>query len=529
MKTTKVMVSEKKIEKYDGDLLVFCLAEAKEGPIACNPFIREPVSRAQEYGDFSGKLNETLVFYPDQVLAEEGLSAKRVLIIGIGKPAANDATDPKHPVDLGAMDDDLRESFRQVGGTIAKTCAEVKAKKIMIVLPEVVDKDLVDCAECITEGVLLGDYRFLKYKTKKREDNGDELKYTGLSEVRCFSASGALPVVRKAVKQGVVAAQATCAARDMANEPGNGWKASDFAAYAEELSQRYGMTYTFFDKAKLQEMKMGGILAVNQGSKEAPGLVILEYRPKKKAQTILLVGKGITFDSGGICVKPAAGMEDMKYDMCGGAAVLATMQAVGQEKPGVGVIAIIPTTDNLSGSNAVKPGDIIRHYDGTTSEIINTDAEGRMILADALAYGIETYQPDCVVDVATLTGAVIMGLGHHCSGVMSNHDALVRHLEAAGQLAGEPLWRLPLGKPYRKQIESKVADIKNTGGKSAGTITAGAYLEHFVGDTPWAHLDIAGTAWDFTDKSYIPKGPSGIGVRTFLTLIRHWRKGQLDI
>ena len=527
MKTTKVMVSEKKIEKYDGDLLVFCLAEAKEGLIVCNPLIQEPVSRAQEYGDFSGKLNETLLFYPDQTPADEGLFAKRVLVIGMGKPVSDDVAGQNRAADMDAMDGDLRESFRQVGGTIAATCAAVKAKKIMIVLPEVADEDGADCAECITEGVLLGDYRFLKYKTKEKEDNGDALKYSGLSEVKCFSTSGSLPVIRKAVKQGFVAAQAACEARDMANEPGNGWKASDFAAYAEELSKRYGLTYTFFDKAALREMKMGGILAVNQGSKEAPGLVILEYRPKKKAETILLVGKGITFDSGGICVKPAAGMQDMKYDMCGGAAVLATMQAVGQEKPGVGVIAIIPTTDNLSGSNAVKPGDIIRHYDGTTSEIINTDAEGRMILADALAYGIETYQPDCVVDIATLTGAVIMGLGHHFSGVMSNHDALVRHLEAAGQRAGEPLWRLPLGKPYRKQIESKVADIKNTGGKSAGTITAGAYLEHFVGDTPWAHIDIAGTAWDFTDKSYIPKGPSGMGVRTFLALIRHWRKGDL--
>ena len=213
--------------------------------------------------------------------------------------------------------------------------------------------------------------------------------------------------------------------------------------------------------------------------------------------------------------------------MCGGAAVLATMQAVGEEKPSVGVVAIIPATDNMSGSSAVRPGDIIRHFNGVTSEIVNTDAEGRMILADALAYGIKTFTPDCVVDIATLTGAVVVGLGHHYSGLMSNNDELTDRLICAGKDAGEPLWRLPLTKEYKKQIESKVADIKNVGGRWGGTITASAYLSNFVDKTPWAHLDIAGTAWDFTEKSYIPKGPSGIGVRTFLNLIRDWKKGGL--
>jgi len=207
--------------------------------------------------------------------------------------------------------------------------------------------------------------------------------------------------------------------------------------------------------------------------------------------------------------------------------VLAAMEAVGREKPKLGVVAIIPTTDNMAGGGAVKPGDIIRHYDGTSSEIVNTDAEGRMILADALAYGIDTFKPTCVLDIATLTGAAIMGLGHHYSCVLSNNDALVQRLEDAGKRTGEPMWRLPLGKEYSKQIESKVADIKNIGGKSAGTITAAAYLEHFVEKTPWAHLDIAGTAWNFTEKSYIPKGPSGMGVRTFIDLIRNWEKGAV--
>ena len=191
-----------------------------------------------------------------------------------------------------------------------------------------------------------------------------------------------------------------------------------------------------------------------------------------------------------------------------------------------GVIAIVPSTDNMAGGAALKPGDIITHYNGLTSEIVNTDAEGRLILADALAYGLEKFKPDCVIDLATLTGAAIVGLGHHRTALLGNNDELVARLLAAGDRSGEPLWRLPLGKEYTKQIESLVADMKNTGGKSAGTITAAAYLEKFVGDTPWVHLDIAGTAWEFTEKSYVPKGPSGIGVRTLLELVRKWKKEE---
>jgi leucyl aminopeptidase len=265
----------------------------------------------------------------------------------------------------------------------------------------------------------------------------------------------------------------------------------------------------------------------NQGSAVEPKLIILEHAPKHYSKTILLVGKGITFDSGGVSLKPAAGMEDMKYDMCGGAAVLSAMQAVAVDKPKVRVVALVPATDNMSGSSAIKPGDIITHYNGITSEVVNTDAEGRLILADALAYGIKQYKPDCAVDLATLTGAVIVGLGHHRTGLMSNNDALAEALTEAGEDAGEKLWRLPLDSEYSKQIESDVADIKNIGGKGGGAITAAAYLQKFVGETPWAHLDIAGTAWNFTKKSYIPKGPSGIGVRTLLRFIDGWAKLKL--
>ena len=445
---------------------------------------------------------------------EKKTGAKRILVLGLG--------DIKKEKDRCTALDRLREA----GGKLAKACEKVKAKDMVIRLPEIktLSPGLTEMAlavEALCEGVILGDYRFVKYKetTKKKDD------YPGLLALR-FVCSESLTAVRQGVLRGRNAAFAACAARDMANEPGNGWTSADFATWAKVLAKESGLTYRCIEKKEMETLGMGGILAVNQGSATPPRMVILEYRPEGAVDTVLLVGKGLTFDSGGISIKPAAKMEDMKYDMCGGAAVLSAMQVVAEEKPDVAVVAIVPATDNMSGANAVHPGDIIRHFNGVTSEVINTDAEGRLILADALAYGIKTYSPCCVIDTATLTGAVILGLGHHFTGLVSNSDALCARLTEAGCLAGEPLWRLPLNKHYEKQIESKVADIKNTGGRPGGTITAAAYLSKFVGDTPWAHLDIAGTAWDFTEKAYIPKGPSGTAARTFINLIRNWKPGK---
>lgn len=510
MKSTRLMVVQKDILEFKGDLLVFCALKRENSAPWCDEEIMPMVTHAHELGDFSGKTEETLFFYPEQSKISPAFSARRVLILGLGE-------------EKEVMDDKAaRDAFRRVGGVVAKIAEKTKSTSVMVRLPALAICPPEDMGECLAEGIVLGDYRFNRYK----KDKPEEKAFSGLQDIRFFTEQSP-EVIRKGVKKGGIAARAACSARNMANEPGNGWTASDFATYAGKLAEQFMFKISVLNRVDMEQLGMGGILAVNQGSIEPAKMVILEYRPSGKCDTLLLVGKGITFDSGGICLKQAQGMEDMKYDMCGGAAVLAAMEAVGREKPKLGVVAIIPTTDNMAGGGAVKPGDIIRHYDGTTSEIINTDAEGRMILADALAYGIKTYAPTCVVDIATLTGAAIVGLGHHYSCLLSNNDALVQRLEAAGNRAGEPMWRLPLGKEYSKQIESKVADIKNVGGKSAGTITAAAYLEHFVGKTPWAHLDIAGTAWNFTEKSYIPKGPSGMGVRTFIDLIRNWEKGAV--
>lgn len=510
MKTTRVTTTDKPVDTFETDLLVYLVTQIKDKAPLCDKAVMAQVKKAFELGDFKGEEGEQLFYYPAAPGKKKQPTAKRILILGMGKIETEN--------DEAMVCDTLREA----GGHLAKACERTQAREIIICLPTLGTLTPEKTAECITEGALLGDYRFTKYKqvTRKKTD------YTGIAAIK-FACTTAVKSVRKGVAQGRISALAACAARDMAHEPGNGWTSAEFAAFAKALAKTHGLTYRCIEKKEMEKLGMGGILAVNQGSAIPPRLVILEYQPEKKSETLLLVGKGVTFDSGGISLKPGAGMEEMKYDMCGGAAVLAAMQAVGEEKPAIGVVAIIPATDNMPSGSAVRPGDIIHHFNQVTAEIVNTDAEGRMILADALAYGIKTYKPDGVVDVATLTGAVIIGLGHHFSGLISNNDNLALSLETAGRLSGEPLWRLPLNKHYKKQIESKVADIKNIGGKAGGSITAAAYLSNFVGKTPWAHLDIAGTAWNFTEKSYIPKGPSGIGVRTFLTLIRNWETGKL--
>jgi leucyl aminopeptidase len=515
MKTTKIVISKKKVEEYSGEFLTAFVAQDADGGLIGDQLLEPMLKSLKDFKEFTGKKEEFLVLYPALGQGQEVLQCKRLLLIGLG--AVAELSDPNEKFEL----------LRTAGGIVAGQCKRSKIAAIGVNIPELEGFDAATFAEHITEGILLGAYQFLKYK------KSDDDAYQGLKKIEYFS-SVSRSQIRKGVDRGSNSALAACAARNMANEPGNGWTPQHFANYADKVAGELSLTCTILEKKHMAKLGMGGIIAVNKGSEELPKLVILEYTPDKKAKneaktdTVLLVGKGLTFDSGGVSLKPAQGMMDMKYDMCGGAAVLAAMEAIAREEPAVKVVAIIPSTDNMAGGGAVKPGDIITHYGGITSEIENTDAEGRLILADAIAYGIEKFQPDCVIDVATLTGAVILALGHHYTGLLSNSDKLTAQLIHAGNVCGEPLWRLPLGKEYAKQIESKVADTKNTGGRPAGCITAAEYLHQFVDKTPWAHLDIAGTAWDFTEKSYIPKGPSGVGVRTLIELIRRWEDGVLN-
>lgn len=280
------------------------------------------------------------------------------------------------------------------------------------------------------------------------------------------------------------------------------------------------MDITVFDRARLEEEGFGGILGVAAGSEEEPRFIVLEYRGAgDDVKPLALVGKGVTFDSGGISIKPAQKMEEMKYDMSGAAAVLGAMQAVARLRPRVNVVALVPTTENLLSGKATKPGDVLRMYSGKTVEVINTDAEGRLILADALAYA-QRYEPRAMIDAATLTGSVVIALGHEAIGLMGNDGDLMDEVRAVGERTGERCWPLPLWDEYRKQLDSDVADVKNVGGRPAGSITAGWFLKEFVGDVPWVHLDIAGTAYRDEPASYLRKGPTGIPTRLFIEWVR---------
>ncbi|MEJ2688353.1 MAG: leucyl aminopeptidase [Deltaproteobacteria bacterium] len=447
-------------------------------------------------GDFKGKEQEAIVLFD---MPKAGDKAGRILYLGRGTQKGG------------------RELYRKLGGIIAKSTSQHKAARVEIVLPS--DTDQQEAAECLCEGIILGSYLFGKYRAV---EDPDELPQP-IS--RCWFVSDSGAGLNKAIERGCNSAHSCTIARDLANEPGNKLSPSLFARQAADLARNHGLHSKILKLKDLQRLGMGGLLGVGQGSIDPPHLIIQQYIVHRDAPTVMLVGKGLTFDSGGISLKPSAGMENMKYDMCGGGAVLGAMAAIGREKPAnCNVAALVPVAENLPGSSALKPGDIVTIYGGKTVEVVNTDAEGRLVLADALAYGVEQFKPKAVVDVATLTGAMVVALGHHITGLFSNDRRLARKIEQAGKITGEPLWRMPLGEEYRKQLKSEIADLSNVSkGRDGGSITAAAFLQEFVKKTAWAHLDIAGTAWNFTEKSYIPKGPSGIAARTLLELIRSWK------
>ncbi len=447
-------------------------------------------------GDFKAKEEESIVLFDSE---KPGDTPLRILYLGLGTSKEGG------------------ELFRKLGGVIAKSASRHKAARLEIVLPSNIDQQ--KAAECLCEGLILGSYQFTKYRAPEEGEKPHRISRC------CLVAADRAGLMKRAIERGSASADSCIIARDLANEPGNKLSPSLFARKAVTLAGENGLHSKVLNLKDLQRLRMGGLLGVGQGSIESPHLIIQHYTVRQEAPTVMLVGKGLTFDSGGISLKPGAGMEDMKYDMCGGAAVLGAMAAISREKPtGCNVVGLVPVAENLPGQSALKPGDVVTIYGGKTVEVINTDAEGRLVLADALAYGIEQFKPVAVVDVATLTGAMVIALGHHYTGLFSNDRRLARKIELAGDTAGEPVWRMPLGEEYRKQLKSEIADLRNVSkGRDGGSITAAAFLQEFVGETPWAHLDIAGTAWNFTEKSYIPNGPSGISARTLLEMIRNWK------
>ncbi|MEC9486315.1 MAG: leucyl aminopeptidase [Prosthecochloris sp.] len=463
--------------------------------------------------DFRADAGETLMLYAPQAK----IKASRVLLLGLGE---------------GASADD----FRKAGAALARQAAAVKVARAGIDASAITDWSAVSglpvdrIAEVFAASVVNGFYRFDRLKSGKgrtKESAGGQKDTTPcISELVLRVNAGAVNDAGRGANDGLVVASCQGLARDLVNLPGNLLNALDIGRYAMESAESYGYQARVFDKSEIERLGMGGLLAVNKGSKEPPTFSVLEHDPGKKAErTILLVGKGVTFDSGGISIKPSSGMDEMKSDMAGAAAVLATVEAAARLSLPFRVIGLIPATDNMPGGAAQKPGDVITTYSGITVEVGNTDAEGRLILVDALSWGIEEYRPDTVIDLATLTGACIVALGHGVAGMFSNDDMLAASLFDAGQQSGEKVWRLPLWDEYDEMIKSGVADVHNTGGRGAGTITAAKFLQRFIDGHPqWAHLDIAGPSFAAKASPGKLQGGTGFGVSLLLDYLRSLQK-----
>lgn len=398
--------------------------------------------------------------------------------------------------------------IRRFAGCAVRYARGLKSDSVGIALPKVPKLHPTDAAGAIAEAAILANYQCTKFKSKKEEDKDDSFE---VKEATIFSAEDSTDFVRKAS----ILAYSQNFVRDINENPANIATPSMLAQTARDLAKENKLTATVFEKEDLKKMKMNAILAVNQGSVLPPVLVILEYNKEKKNLPLYaVVGKGITFDSGGISLKPAKGMQEMKYDKTGAVTVMGIIKAASELQLPVRLIAAFAATENMPGGSAQKPGDIITAYSGKTIEVLNTDAEGRLILADAVAYVAER-KPDALISIATLTGAVVIALGRHRMGLVGNDDGVMRTLEEAGERTFERVWRLPYDKEYREMNKGEFADIKNIGSETgdAGTVTAASFIGEFVGDCKWAHLDIAAVDAIVDKHGYLEKGASGIGVR----------------
>jgi leucyl aminopeptidase len=442
-------------------------------------------------GEFKGGLGEILIIHTMGKLA-----AKRVLVIGLGQQAKADV-----------------QSIQRASAIAARRLQETGARTIALAIDlENARASTEQSVQAQIEGALLGVYTFRAYQTAEKEQRGITHIQVLIDESYKAQAEG---VINKAK----ILAEATNTARDLINEPPNVLTPTELAQRAVAMAKQTGLAYEVFDRAKIAELGMGGLIGVSQGSAQPPHFIVLQYRgAPENPQTIGLVGKGITFDTGGISIKPAENMDEMKGDMGGAAAVFGAMQAIASLKPHINVTGLIPTCENMPSGTAYRPGDILRILNGKTIEILNTDAEGRLILADALSYAVKQGLSP-IIDLATLTGGIVVALGSVMTGLFSNNESLTNEIIKAGRRAGEKYWPMPLDDEYQEMIKSDIADIKQTGGRWASSVTAAKMLEHFVADTQWAHLDIAGTSAVESKKPYQEKGGTGVGVRTLTELI----------
>jgi leucyl aminopeptidase len=453
------------------------------------------VSGLMKLGDFEGKEKTSVMLY-----TSGKINAVRVLLVGLGKAEKIDA----HALWQAAM-------------TAASKAIDANVAKLGVCLHEQVKGiKFLDIAQAITEGLYFGVYRYDEYLSKDDKKKKPEAIEISIIDSSAVFIAGA----KKGIVPGSILGQSRNIARTLANRPANVVTPQKLAEEARKMARQSHLRCTVFNDRQLAAKKMGGILAVGQGSANKPRLIVLEYRPAKASKnvpTIGLVGKAITFDSGGISIKPGEGMQDMKFDKSGGIAVLGAMQAIARLKPKVRVIGLIPSAENMPSGFAYRPGDIVTTYSGKTVEIQNTDAEGRMILCDAIAYA-EELGCQTIVDVATLTGACVVALGQKRAGVMGNDEKLVERLKEASKITGERIWHLPCDDEFVEAMKSKVADLKNTGGRWGGACTAAAFLSQFVKKAKWAHLDIAGVGVWGADESSAP-GSIGFGVRLLTAFV----------
>jgi leucyl aminopeptidase len=472
---------------FAAPLLAFAVPQASTLPASLGSVdaaAAGALGRLYAAGDFAGKRDEVAVLYPPG-------PAGRVLLVGLGKVDAASPPDVRRAAAVAA------KRARTLGVPAAAFHLVAEGRGALT---------WAEAGQRIAEGLWQGAWQYTELK-KPQEDRKPPL------DTFTVLAPEATAEVQAGHRIGAALGAGQTFTRGLQVLPGNVCTPAYLGRSAEELARRHGFAVTVLDRAGIEREKMGALLCVAQGSAEEPRFIVLEYKGAA-GPPVVLVGKGVTFDTGGISIKPAQSMEDMKFDMSGAAAVLGTFEALGRLKPKVHVIGLIPSTENMPSGTAVKPGDVVTSQLGKTIEIINTDAEGRLILCDALSYA-RRFQPACVLDIATLTGAIVIALGHTAAGIMGTDDALIEEVRLAGERAGERVWPLPMWDEYRELMKSDIADVKNAGGRPAGSISAGWFLREFVDGFPWAHLDIAGTAYTERDEPARVKGPTGIGVRLF--------------
>jgi leucyl aminopeptidase len=483
----KTKLDSQPIEAIECDALVMVAFEGQQ-----NGRFAGLTADLYESKEFTGKPLEMALLHKPT-----GLKARRLLLIGGG-------TGDKFTV----------SALRKTAGTALRHLKAKSSRDIAMLLdPGFAGPEHVAAA---VEGAILGDYEPDSLKSDKKDAK--------VVDQFTVAAPGGDAALEHARRRGEIIAESQNLARELVNEPANRMTPSILAARARAMAGEQGLECEILDQDRMKQLGMGSLLGVAMGSAEPPAMIVLRYRPAgQEAQTVHLglVGKGVTFDSGGLSIKPADGMEKMKYDMAGGAAMIGAMRAIAQLKPAIQVTALIPAVENMTGSRAQRPGDIVTSLSGKTIEVLNTDAEGRLILADALTYARRL---GCthMVDAATLTGAIVVALGHIYVGLFASDDNLRTKVMAAAEAEGEKMWQMPLDEDYKDYLKSAFADLPNIGGRWGGAITAATFLKEFADSTPWVHLDIAGTAWLDDAKPFLSKGPSGVGVRTFVRLATGW-------